>query len=603
MSENTINEQDYTKRFDFSLWKKVIKLALRQKRTMFWLALSMIAVAGIDALFPMLNRWIIDKVIIGGHRESLLPLMGLNAAFIIFQAANVCLFIHLAGLVETGLNYYIRQKGYQKLMELSFSYYDKTPVGWLIARLTSDISRLGDIVAWGLVDVVWGVMVMLFVTGLMFYMSWKLALIVLLTAPILVWVSSKFHISILRSYREVRKTNSQITGAYNEGINGARTTKTLVREDANLQEFELHTDKMYRSSVKAAVLSSLYLPLVLIIGNIGMAMVLWYGGVRVQNQAVTYGTLIAFISYAAMFFEPISNLARIFAEMQNAQAAAERVFSMIETEADIKDTSDVITDESLLNKTLEGSVEFRNVGFAYKEGVHVLEDFSLTINPGETIALVGETGSGKSTIVNLICRFYQPTSGEILIDGIDYRRYPLRWLQAHLGYVLQTPHLFSGTIGDNIRYGRLSATDAEIEEAARLVSAHDFIMQFENGYNTEVGEGGNLLSTGQKQLISFARAIIADPRFFILDEATSSVDTETEVLIQHAIEKVLEGRTSFIIAHRLSTIRSADRILVIDHGKVIESGTHQQLLRLKGYYYRLYTNQFLEEKEVEILAG
>jgi len=345
------------------------------------------------------------------------------------------------------------------------------------------------------------------------------------------------------------------------------------------------------------------------LGSIGTALALWFGGRGVLLEAISYGTLVAFISYSVQFFEPVRELARVLAELISSQASAERIISMIESEPDIQDTPAVIEkygDAFAPKKenwpSMKGNITFRNVSFAYKDGEKVLENFNLDVKAGQTIAIVGETGSGKSTIVNLATRFYEPTEGDVLIDGVDYRKRSQHWLQSNLGYVLQAPHLFSGTIKENILYGKLDATDDEIEQAARMVDAHRVITKLENGYYTEVGEGGNRLSTGEKQLISLARAILADPRIFVLDEATSSVDTETEQVIQKAVQTVLEGRTSFIIAHRLSTIRSADRILVIHKGRVIEEGTHSELLKKEGHYYRLYTNQFMEEKESEILA-
>jgi ATP-binding cassette subfamily B protein len=406
----------------------------------------------------------------------------------------------------------------------------------------------------------------------------------------------------------VRKTNSRITGAFNEGIGGAKTTKTLVREEANLAEFSELTGTMYRSSVKAAVLSALFLPAILTLGSVGTGIALWLGGNGVIAGVLSYGTLVAFIQYTVQFFEPLMELARMFAELQAAQASSERIFSLLEEEPQIQD-SDAVTEKygTILQPREEnwpaitGSITFENVSFGYIDGEKVLQNFSLDVHPGETIALVGETGSGKSTIVNLACRFYEPTEGVIKIDGVDYRQRSMLWLHSNLGYVLQAPHLFSGSIMDNIRYGRLDASDEEVINAAKMVNAHDFIMRQEAGYQADVGEGGSMLSTGEKQLISFARAILADPRIFVLDEATSSVDTETEQIIQNAIHTVLEGRTSFIIAHRLSTIRSADRILVIRQGKVTEYGTHQELLSQKGYYYRLYTNQFMDEQEMKLI--
>jgi ATP-binding cassette subfamily B protein len=525
------------------------------------------------------------------------------------QAVNVWLLIDIAGKIEIGVCYDIRKLGFKKLQELSFSYYDKTPVGWIMARMTSDTQRLGETIAWGLVDLMWGSVMMLATLCIILYLNWKLALIVMSVLPALALVSMYFQRKILAEYRRVRRINSRITGAFNEGIMGARTIKTLVREEDTLQEFKELTGNMRNSSVRAVVVSSIYMPIVMALGSIGTGLALWFGGEGVIYQTLTYGTLVAFISYTAQFFEPIHQLARIFAELQNAQASAERVFSMIETEPDVKDSpevvkvyGDVFSAKRENWPPIKGNVTFDNVSFSYKDGEEVLENFSLDVKAGESIALVGETGSGKSTIVNLICRFYEPQEGEIRIDGVDYRKRSQLWLQSNIGYVLQAPHLFSGTIRDNIRYGKLDATDDEIIEAAKLVNAHDFIMRLKDGYDTEAGEGGSRLSTGEKQLISFARAVLANPRIFVLDEATSSIDTETERIIQSAIQKVLKGRTSFIIAHRLSTIRSADRILVIRDGRVIEEGNHTELLKRKGYYYSLYTNQFKEEKEMELMS-
>lgn len=322
----------------------------------------------------------------------------------------------------------------------------------------------------------------------------------------------------------------------------------------------------------------------------------------VVNSVIMIGTMYVFISYVQRFFEPIRHLSRLIAELQSAQAAAERVMALLAEEPQIFDPAEVIGRYGQKDgegrepwPEIRGDVTFSDVAFSYGGEEVILEKFNLEVKAGQVIALVGETGAGKSTIVNLICRFYEPTSGAILIDGKDYTTLPMQWLYSHLGYVLQTPHLFSGTIADNIRYGRLDATPEEIAAAAQMVSAHDFIMRTENGYDTQVGEGGNRLSTGEKQLVSFARAILADPRIFVLDEATSSVDTETEQLVQRAIVQALKGRTSFVIAHRLSTIRNADRILVVSDGKIIEDGTHRELMRRKGHYHDLYLNQFIEE--------
>ncbi len=605
----TINqEQEYTKRFDFGLWKKLLKYARPYTKELVILGFIMIIAGVVDVIFPQMTRYAIDNFIIPGNLDGLIIYAIVYGVLIIFQALSTFVLISIAGKVEIALVYDIRKAGFQRLQELSFSYYDKTPVGWILARMTSDSQRLGESISWGLVDLAWGFAMMIGIMIVMLVMNWQLALITMAVVPLLAVISLFFQTRILRGYRQVRKVNSKITGAFNEGIMGAKTTKTLVLEERNLEEFQEVTGEMRSSSIRVAVFSSIFYPIVSALGGIGTALALWFGGKGVMMEAISYGTLVAFITYSIQFFEPISHIARIFAELQNAQASAERVLSMIDTPLEIEDSPEVkeIYGDSFNPKKdnwapIKGDVSFQNVSFSYKGGETVLEDFSLNVKAGETIALVGETGSGKSTIVNLICRFYEPTVGQILIDGVDYKERSQLWLQSNLGYVLQTPHLFSGTIGDNIRYGKLEASAEEVEAAAKLVNAHDFISKLENGYDTEVGEGGSRLSTGQKQLISFARAVVADPQLFVLDEATSSIDTETEQIIQNAIQRVLEGRTSFIIAHRLSTIRSADRILVIVGGKVIEEGAHHELIAKGGYYYRLYTNQFMEEEEARLI--
>ncbi len=397
---------------------------------------------------------------------------------------------------------------------------------------------------------------------------------------------------------------------------GAVTTKTLVREDANCAEFNKLTSHMRQVSIRSALVSACFFPIIMTLGAVGTALALSLGSESVLQGsaafvgAITAGTLIAFISYSMQLFDPIQQLAGIVAELLGAQASAERVITLLDTEPTVVDRPDVIArDGDILHPKrqnwtpIAGHVTFEYVSFSYSEGETVLKDFSLDVPAGTTVALVGETGAGKSTIVNLICRFYEPTSGRILIDGVDYRERSQLSLQSNLGYVLQTPHLFSGTIADNIRFGVPDASMESVREAARLVHADDFILRQANGYNTEVGEGGVLLSTGQKQLISFARVVLKNPQLFVLDEATSSIDTETEQAIQSAITHVLAGRTSFIVAHRLSTIRSADIILVIRDGRITESGTHAELMRLGGYYSDLYTHQFAEQATISSLHG
>ena len=602
-------EQDYTKRFDLSIWKRLLVYAKPFYKHLAAITVTMLLCAGFDVIFPLLTREAIDGYVSVG-RTAGLGLFALKyMAVVIGQIICIFTFCFLSGHVEVGMTNRIRDIGFKRFQELPFSFYDQTPVGHMIARMTSDTNRLGETVGWGLIDLFWSAGYIVMTAVVMISLNWKMSLMVMLVMPVIAVIAVWFQKRILQNYREVRKTNSKITGSFNEGIMGAKTTKTLVREEANAAEFVELTGRMKAASIRAAVLSALFMPIVSTLGSLAAAYALWKGGYDVFTGAMSFGTLTVFISYTTQIFEPISNLARIFAEMQSAQAAAERVVTMIETEPEIADTPEVIEKygDSFHPKkenwpAIKGDIEFKDVTFRYNAGEKVLSHFSLKIEAGETIALVGETGSGKSTIVNLICRFYEPTEGEILIDGVNYKERSQLWLQSHLGYVLQQPHLFSGTIRENIRYGRLDATDAEVEAAARMVNAEAFILKFEKGYDTDVGEGGNRLSIGQKQLISFARALIANPAIFVLDEATSSVDTETEQIIQEAIKTALSGRTSFIIAHRLSTIRHADRILVIQHGEVTEQGTHAELIRQKGYYYNLYTNQFREERENALLG-
>ena len=613
LTTTALKEEEFNKKVDMKVWKRLLAYGLRQKKLLIPLIVFMFIVAAIDLVYPQLSRYAIDSIIMQGDIKRLVPFAAVYFIVIALQSFGTVMFISRAGKLEMAIAYDIRQDAFKKLQELSFSYYDKTAVGYIMARMIGDIPRLSDMIAWSLTDILWSGGFVIGCTVMMLSMNWKLALLVLIVVPPIAILCAWFQKRILQQHRIVRKQNSRITGAFNEGIMGAVTTKTLVREERNFEEFKAESGKMRKASIRAAVLSAMFTPIVITLGSVGTALALYAGGrtviaPTVFGAAMTIGVLSTFISYTTNLFDPIQQLAGIFAEMQSAQASAERVVSLLDTESDITDTPEVIEKYGdCMNpkrenwEDIRGDIEFRNVSFAYNGGEKVLKDFSLVVKQGETIALVGETGAGKSTIVNLVCRFYEPTEGSILIDGTDYRKRSQLWLQDRLGCVLQTPHLFSGSIRDNIRYGKKDASDEEVRAAAKTVHADEFIEQLENGYDTEVGEGGARLSTGQKQLISFARVILADPRIFVLDEATSSIDTETEVLIQSAIRTVLKNRTSFIVAHRLSTIRSADRILVIRNGRITESGTHRELLKLKGYYYDLYTTQFTETSTASLL--
>ena len=608
MSDFYPEEQAPDKKLNFSIWLRLLKDARSQWKRLALIAALMGVLAVVDIVVPLMTRFAIDTYITPGNTGGMWAFILLYLVMIALQTYAVYKFIDLAGRVEFTIAYDMRTRGFKKLQELPFSYYDRMPVGYLMSRMTSDISHLADAIGWSLVDIAYASIFLVISTIVMLVINWQLALGVLAVVPPIVLVTIFFQKRILRAQREVRKINSQITGAFNEGIMGAKTTKSLVREEENFREFSQVAGEMRRASVRSATLSSLFLPLVLAISSLASAFSLAWGSSMVLQGALTLGTITAFVSYSVMFFHPIRDIAYIFGEMQRMQAAAERVIGLLETAPDIQDTAEV---EAKYGdnfhprrenwEELEGRIQFDQVSFRYQDGEQVLENFSLHVKPGETIALVGPTGAGKSTIVNLICRFYEPTGGRILIDGVDYKERSQLWLQSNLGYVLQEPRLFSGTVLDNIRYADPGASREQAEKAARLVDAERFILKLESGYDTPVGEGGSRLSTGEKQLISFARAILHNPRLFVLDEATSSVDTETEQDIQQAIEKTLAGRTSFIIAHRLSTIRSADRILFIDGGQIREEGSHQELMQRRGLYYELYTNQYQEEASLEAL--
>ena len=591
-------EEEFTKS-DYAIWQQIFKYLKTSKLNVFLLFLSVIVLAVLDTVWPQLIRIVIDDYVMAGNVDGLWEAAALFVGFSVVFAFIVWAFILLANLVKQEATYLIRKAAFKKLQELSFSYYDTSSVGWLMSRMTSDTNRIGDILSWGFVDFGWGILLMIFISVSMFVINWQLALLTLLVVPIMAVASVYFQTRILKQFRQVRKLNSRITGAFNEGITGAVTTKTLVTEEDNLSEFSQFTGDMMGASVQASVLSAVYFPLIMTLGSVGSALIIYNGGMQVHLQTLTFGELVMFLSYARLFFDPVLVLARRLTQFQEAQASAERVISLLNMDPDIMDTSEAVAKYGSIGtykkdnwEPLVGDIELRNVGFKYKSGETVMEALSLKIPAGTSVAIVGPTGSGKSTLVNLICRFYEPTSGEILIDGTDYKERTQEWLHSHLGYVLQTPQLFSGTILENIRYGCLDATDEQVEAAAKLVGAHEFIMKTELGYLSKIGENGSGLSTGQKQLLSFARALIGNPSILILDEATSSIDIETEAQLQRAIETLLKDRTSLIIAHRLSTIVGADVILYLKDGEIVEQGTHAELLARKGEYYKLYTGQF-----------
>ena len=594
MAEIELEEDEYTSQITGKTLRRVLGLTRPHWRWVvgFWVMITFTSI--LDAVFTYLNKNIIDQGIIAQNHQALVRILSLYGGLILVQAGCVFTFIFLAGVLGERIQYDLRKTMFNHLQELSLTFYSQTSVGRLMARVTSDSGRVSDLVTWGLVDSTWAVMNITTSTIFMLIINWKLALIVLVTIPLLLAIAIQFRKRILVEFRNSRRANSKITGSYNENISGVRVVKALGREDENLKEFKVLTSEMYRASYHAAWLSALFLPTVQIVSAIALGFIVWYGGSQAHLGLMTIGGIQAFVSYLTFMMWPIQDLARVYAEMQHSIASAERIFTLLDSVPEVFDRGGAIDPG-----TIRGRIEFDHVDFTYEDGKPVLTDFSLKVEPGEMIALVGPTGGGKTTIVNLLCRFYEPKRGVIRMNGSDYTEYSMHSIQSRVGIVLQTPHLFSGTIRENIRYGRLDATDAEVEEASKLAGAHDFVINFEKQYDQNVGEGGNLLSVGQKQLVSIARAILARPEIFIMDEATSSVDTLTEALIQRGMENLMKGRTSFIIAHRLSTIKRASRIIVVEDGRITEMGTHKELLRAKGHYYRLYTQQFREDLEQE----
>lgn len=570
----------------------------------------MVLAAAIDICYTLMTGYAVDHFITPRSHEGLLPFALLYLLLVLIITCSTMTMGRTGIATEVRLNRDMREKLFTHLQTLSFSYYNQTPVGTIMARVLSDTSRISEAMAWSIVDVFYSSIYVLGCMLVMLILNWKLALLVIVVVPFIVLLTLYFQKRILAVNRQARKINAEITRHYNEGISGAKTSKTLVIEDKNTANFKEVTGRMKSTTIRAVMLSAIYVPLIGLLTAMAVSLVITGGGTMVLGSLITIGELTIFVNYALMIAEPVQTLAGTISNFISTQANIERVTALLELKPEITDTPEVIKKygTSLEPKRenwepLEGRITFDDITFRYPDGTeNVLEHFSLEVPAGTTVAIVGETGAGKSTLVNLACRFFEPTEGRILIDGKDYRERSMLWLHSNIGYVLQTPHLFSGTVKENIRYGRLDATDEEIIAAAKMVNAHDFIMRMEKGYDSDVGEGGGQLSTGEKQLVSFARAVLADPKIFVLDEATASIDTKTETLIQEAISTLLTGRTSFLIAHRLSTIRKADMILVVRAGKIIERGTHQELMELGGYYADLYNKQF-ETESAESVFG
>ena len=595
-------EQQYVKLPYFGIPK--LLPYLRPLRGIIFGMIGLCLVAGIiDAITPQFQKYALNHFIGEETLDTLLPFILIYLGILLIQTAGNLISAFLGGKIEMYVSRDMRRASFNHLQTLSFSYYNQNSVGYIHSRVMSDTGRIGGLVSWSLMDGVWNLTYMVGSIVAMFMMNWKLCLLVLVIVPLAALASIYFQRHLVRLNRRVREINSQITSGFNEGITGAKTTKTLVAEQRMEEDFNKTSREMTKTSVRTAHFRSMFVSTISFASYIALALVLWRGGIITVKGLLGLGTLAAFTSYAMNLMEPIQWIVRALSDLVTVQVNIERFTRLMETESDVADSPEVIEkygDAFHPKKEnwqpLHGDVEFEDVSFMYPDGdEYVLEHFNLKVPQGTNVAIVGETGAGKSTLVNLVCRFFEPTKGRILIDGRDARERSQLWLHSNIGYVLQTPHLFSGTVKENLLYGKPDASMQEIEAAVKAVSADGVIARMDKGYDSDVGEGGDLLSTGEKQLLSFARAILSNPRIFVLDEATSSIDTVTEKLIQDAIEHLMKGRTSFVIAHRLSTIRQADVILVVRDGKIIEQGRHSELMKMHGYYYNLYTRQFTEE--------
>ena len=573
-------------------------------KLIFWMVLMSFYGSAMDAVIPLFQQYAIDHYIADSTLAGLGWFIGAYVVVILTQTASNYISAFGACKLELSVGRDLKRESFNHLQTLSFSYFNQNSVGYVHARVMSDTDRIASTLAWSMAEGVWHSAYLVCAIVMMLILNWKMALCVLVIVPIVAISSMYFQKKLVFFHRQVREKNSRITGAFNEGITGATTTKTLVVEDKMEKEFDELTADMKKVSVRAMHFRAIFISTTTLAASLALALVLWRGGIVTREGVMLIGTLTVFMNYAQGMMEPIQWLVQALSSLVNVQVNVERFTTLMETKSDVQDTPEVVekygdtfSPKKENWEELHGDIEFKDVTFRYPDGdENILEHFNLKVPQGTNVAIVGETGAGKSTLVNLVCRFYEPTEGQVLIDGRDARERSQLWLHSNIGYVLQTPHLFSGTVLENLRYGRENATMGEIEAAVRAVSAEGIIERLPDGYQSDVGEGGNSVSTGEKQLLSFARALLADPRIFVLDEATSSVDTVTERLIQDAIEKVMDGRTSFVIAHRLSTIRRADVILVVNAGKIVERGSHAELMAKKGVYYGLYTRQYREEQ-------
>ncbi len=547
----------------------------------------MLAAIAVELFNPYFLKLGIDRYIKVGDWRNLLLLGGImilaNALAMICSRFRIVIM----GKVSNSILMTIRQQLYTHIQKLSFSFFDNRPTGKILARIIGDVNSLNDLFTNSVTSLIPELIKIVSVVVIMMVMNYRLALVALATLPVMMLVMFTVSIVSRKRWQIFRKKTSNLNAFTHEDFSGIRVVQSFAAEKNTSAMFLKLCNDWRKAFIRAVRMNDFFWPTVEMSWGMGTVLVFWLGATLIETNTITPGLLVAFTSYVSMFWQPIMNISNFYNQLVTNMSGAERIFEILDIDPDIKDRLN-----STVMPKIRGDVSFRNVTFGYDEGQQVLRDVSFDVKAGQTIALVGSTGAGKTTVVNLISRFYEVTAGSVLIDGFNLNNVTLESLRGQIGLMPQDTFLFSTTIKENLCYGKLDATDEEIIAAAKAVSAHDFIMKLEKGYDTDVNERGTRLSAGQRQLIAFARALLANPRILILDEATASIDTHTERLVQSGIKKLLQGRTSFVIAHRLSTIRNADRIMVVEDGGIVESGTHEELIRLRGQYYNLYTSQF-----------